>query len=85
MVRNTFSKLSQWIEAKSALGRLLVLVGAVVLLGVVGLAVATLQATIGALATQIITWAVLLFVLLIAFVVVRSFVGGRGNNSESEA
>lgn len=82
MIRDNLGRLSQWIETKSALVRLAVLVGAVVLLGAVGLAVTALQATIGALAAQVLTWVVLLFVLFVAFVVVRSFVrGGDGTNA----
>ena len=66
-----------WVMGGSRAVRATLLVGVFVLLGVVGLAVESLQTTIRVLATQVVTWIVLLFALYTLYAIVRSVVVGR--------
>lgn len=61
-----------WIGSQSFGMGLLIVVASFVVMGAVGLAVDTLQSTIGALLTQLITWIVLLGVLYTIYAFVRS-------------
>ena len=73
---NRLTDFRQRIERQSRGARAALVIGMVALLGVVGLAVPTLQAAVGELVTMVITWAVLLFALYVAYAAVRPLIDG---------
>jgi hypothetical protein len=73
-----------WVGSKSRGVRMVVFLATLVVMGAVGLAVPTLQATIGVLLTQVLTWAVLLAALYTWYALARSLrsspAGSRGGS-----
>lgn len=77
-VPNPATGYRNWVIDGSRAARAALLVGVFVLMGVVGLAVGSLQTTIGVVATQVVTWILLLFALYTLYAIGRSVVGSRG-------
>lgn len=80
MIENNLEKLGRFrqrIAQQPTMTRIGFVIGGLFLLMVIGLAVPTLQATIGVAATVVVCWAALLTVIYIVYAVVRSAVSGR--------
>ena len=74
-VTGTITGYRDWAMAQSLAMRVLLAVGMLILLGIVGLAVPTLQATIGVILTMAVSWVALLFALYTWYAVGRSLIG----------
>ena len=89
MIRDNLAKLGRWIETKSALGRLVVLVGAVVLFVVAQQFAAISNSAASGTPTMVIAGLVGIVLAIVAiyavYAVLRSFVRGRSGTGDANA
>ena len=74
-VTGTVTGYRDWVMGQSLVVCILLAIGMLVVLGIIGLAVPTLQAAIGGILTMAITWMALLFALYTWYAVGRSLIG----------